>query len=232
MFNKNFEATERLLITGIHTGISENEIAKELSQNYPGLKHVQRYYYDKELKDPKEVVAVTFKSKKYTEQILQDGNINIGNLRCQVKGLKPARVFQNDFHSENESDNQSETFNDTPQVTNKVLVHGVPEHIDTEELQELLHKTYSGIKYVKRWYYDDESRNPTKNVQIDFDLLENAENILQDGFINIGQLSYAVTALKPSKYFQRQIKMNSRSSNKTFIFTEEEVLHTFEEQKQ
>ncbi|CAF1078982.1 unnamed protein product [Rotaria magnacalcarata] len=189
--------------------ISENEIRKKLLKNYQGVKHVQRWYYRDEFKSPKKFVEVDFTSPKYAARFLDDGFIGLGNLRyCQ-----------------------SEIVTEELQVTDKILVHDVLTNINADDLREELLNIYPDVKHVKRWQSRDESKAPTKRVQIDFDLSENAKTILQNGFIDIGQFRCPATALKPSGRLQRKLKNSSRSDYKPQIFNERAIQQMFEEQK-
>ncbi|CAF1522140.1 unnamed protein product, partial [Adineta steineri] len=82
------QATDRLLARGVLSTISENQLRKELLTNYHGIKHVQRMYTNDEYNTPKELVQINFTSPKHTETFLENGFIDICNLRCPVKALK------------------------------------------------------------------------------------------------------------------------------------------------
>ncbi|CAF4358402.1 unnamed protein product [Rotaria magnacalcarata] len=148
-----------------------------------------------------------------------------------VKALNQSGRLWNELNSENGSDCQSEIVTEELQVTDKILVHDVLTNINADDLREELLNIYPDVKHVKRWQSRDESKAPTKRVQIDFDLSENAKTILQNGFIDIGQFRCPATALKPSGRLQRKLKNSSRSDYKPQIFNERAIQQMFEEQK-
>jgi hypothetical protein len=222
MATKQEQVTDRLLICNVHTTINDNQLRKELLKNYRGIKHVQRWYNKNELKTPKELVQVDFTLPKYAEAVLKDGFINIDNLRCRVKALKPSMRLRNQVESDYGSDYQSDIFTEEQQITDKILVHDVSTKITENDFARELSKTYRGIKQVKRWYYTDGSEAPTERVQIYFQSPEDTEAILQDGFIDIGHLCCPVTALQPSMYLRNQLDSDYGSDYQSEIFIEDE----------
>ncbi|CAF1919577.1 unnamed protein product [Rotaria magnacalcarata] len=167
---------------------------------------------------------------------IASGTIHIGDSihvikQELVKALNQSGRLWNELNSENGSDCQSEIVTEELQVTDKILVHDVLTNINADDLREELLNIYPDVKHVKRWQSRDESKAPTKRVQIDFDLSENAKTILQNGFIDIGQFRCPATALKPSGRLQRKLKNSSRSDYKPQIFNERAIQQMFEEQK-
>jgi len=224
MATKQTEGTDRILVYDVITTISDNDLRRELFKTCRGIKHVKRLYHTDEFQAPKELVQIEFISPKYAETILQERFIYIYNLRCQVKALKPTTRLQKQLQNGNRSDYQSETFLEEQPVTDKILVHDVPTTINENDLGKELSKIYRGIKHVKRWYYTNSSDNPTERVQIDFKSAEDTERILQDGFIEIGQLCCSVTPFKPSKHLQREIESDYGSDYQSEIFIEEQPI--------
>ncbi|CAF1354646.1 unnamed protein product [Adineta steineri] len=209
------QVTDRLLARGVLSTISENQLRKELLTNYHGIKHVQRLYMNDEYNTPKELVQIDFTSPKHTETFLENGFIDICNLRCPVKALNSSTNVQN--HLENV-------------VTNKILVHDVSTEILMNEFGEKLSKSYPGIKYVKRWFQTNGSEVPTERVQIDFESSKYTQTILQDGFIHIGELYWPVTPIKPNNHLRKQLESDSGSDNQSEIYTEQNIPQVFDEQ--
>jgi hypothetical protein len=224
MATKQVQVTDRILVYDVHTTISDNYLRKELLKTYKGVQHVKRLYHTDAdgFETPKELIQVEFTSAKYAETFVQEGFINIDNLRCRVKGLRPSMRVRNQLESDNGSDYQSDIFTEEQQITDKILIHDVPTTIAENDLALELSKTYRGIKHVKRWYSINESQTPTERVQVDFQTSKDTESILQDGFIDIGQLCCSVTPLKPSKRLQRELGSDYGSDYQSEIFIEDE----------
>ncbi|UJR16973.1 hypothetical protein I4U23_003871 [Adineta vaga] len=229
--------TDRILLHGVDVDLSEDELRKELVANYRGIKSIERLCKDDQYKTPREVVQIQFTSVKYTEDILKNGYVNIGLLRCSVRGVKPSISALRQIKDNNGLD----VSEDTEQPSNKILVHGVPTNIPVNELGEELSKIYDGIKFAKRWYENAESQVPTDRVQIDFKSSKDTESILRNGYIQIGKFYWSVTAYKPHNRQRNYIEYDdSQSDNhsdyqsdyQSDILTEQQILQTFEKQKQ
>ena len=224
MATKQVQLTDRILVYDVYTTISENDLRKELLKTYQGVKHVKRLYHTDtdELKTPKELIQVEFTSAKYAEKFVQEGFINIDNLRCRVKGLRPSMRARYQLESDNGSDYQLDIFTEEQQITDKILIHDVPITIAENDLAQELSKTYRGIKHVKRWYRINESKTATDCVQVDFQTSKDTESILQAGFIDIGKLCCSVTPLEPSKRLQRELGSDYGSDYQSEIYIEDE----------
>ncbi|CAF3380231.1 unnamed protein product, partial [Rotaria sp. Silwood2] len=220
MSGKQLNTTDRVLICGVDTDISDYDIKNELLKTYQGVKRVQRWYYKDET--PKDLVQVNFTSPKHAEKFLEDGCFNINNLRCLLTPLEPTMRLKNAIESNNGSNGQSKILTEEQQVTDKILVHDVPTNIADDDLRQELSKVYRGIKHVKRWYFQDESQTPTERVQIDFVSPANTKNILENGFINVGQFSCPVTSLKPSMRLRKKLESDNGSDGQSEILTEEQ----------
>ncbi|CAF4774221.1 unnamed protein product [Rotaria sp. Silwood1] len=227
MPTQQVKVTDRVLLLGVDTTISENDIRKQLLKTYQGIKHIERWYYkdeDGKYEAPKDTVQVNFTSPKYAERFLQDGIVSFGNLRCQMARFERTVRQKKDIASDNGSDSQSEILTEEQQITDKILVHDVPTNIFEDDLGKELSKDYPDIKHVKRWYCDDKSETPTERVQIDFGSPKNTKTILENGYIEVGQFCFPVTALKPSMRLRRKLESHHGSDSQSEIFTEEQQI--------